>query len=218
MIMYLVLIIISFIVINQLQGKLRNFFILPKYNKKEVSNKNGKEIAEEMLAYYKVNGIKVENSYKVASGYLLVEEKIVLEDKYYRGKDILSMALALHEVGHALQHKEDYTPLTILITTKGFLLRFFSFALTPFMIVLSLLSHFFFPSAIILGITLLLYGFSVIKYSLTRLRAEYNASKRAFIYLEDTDKFTPKERKQIKLILSIFFGSYILAIPYSFIV
>ena len=106
-----------------------------------------------------------------------------LSSEVYDSKSVAAHAIVAHEMGHAMQHNENYIPYKIRQTTVK-ISNVVSRLLVP-MIIIGLLVEFFLFAGlgnIILYVFVGIYAVSF-AVSLVTLPVEYNASKRAKVYL-----------------------------------
>lgn len=74
----------------------------------------GGELAEHLVERFKLDGVVVRQGDEGADYYDPREKVISLSPGHYSGQSITAVAVAAHEVGHAIQHKEKHS---------GFMLR-----------------------------------------------------------------------------------------------
>ena len=177
-------------------------YILKKNNKilKDMPF-TGEELGNQILENLKINNVTIQ-SIKQLDHYNPIEKKVnISEDKIYK-KSITSISVVVHEIGHAIQDKENYKPLiirqrliekTMLFQKLGsFLLiiglpSIFAFTKSPFLTFIS--------AIIIMGCL----STNVLIHLIT-LPVEFDASfKRALPILQ---KYVPKENmKQCRSVL-----------------
>lgn len=168
----LVPLILSLIAQNLVFGKYK------KYSK--ITNGRaltGKEAAERFLLDNNINDVKVLSTSGTLSDHYDPTKRIVfLSSDVYNGTSVAAVAIACHEVGHAIQHNQGYSFIklrTLLVKPVQFANQF-SWILIIFGIMLSMGGLFW------VGITL----FSIIAlFQLVTLPVELNASARANEYL-----------------------------------
>lgn len=126
------------------------------------------------------------------------------EDIFY-GSTVASMAVAAHECGHAIQHKEGY----------GFMkLRS---ALVPVVNAASTLAYFSIFAGLIFGVMGYLeigviVQFITLLFELVTLPVEFNASSRALVQLEQFNLFSSNEVGGSKKMLSAAALTYVAAL------
>ena len=104
-------------------------YVNTSYNKyKKIRNSNdltGKEVAERILRENGLNNIKVEPTSGILSDHYDPRSKVVrLSTSIYNNSTIAAAAVAAHECGHALQHKNKY----IFLTLRNSLVPFVNFS------------------------------------------------------------------------------------------
>ncbi len=127
-----------------------------------------------------------------------------LSDMVYRGNSISSSAIAAHEVGHAIQHAKDYSPLR------------FRNAIVPVVNFASNLSWIFILAGLFLSFTglidigIILFTGSVV-FQIITLPVEFNASSRALDELESVGVLTRDEIPHSKKVLDAAALTYVAA-------
>ncbi|MGV3488103.1 MAG: zinc metallopeptidase [Tuberibacillus sp.] len=127
-----------------------------------------------------------------------------LSSENYHGRSIAGVAVAAHEVGHAIQDKESYAPLR------------FRHALVPVANLGSNLSYIFIIIGMILHMTqLALLGIvffaAAVLFQLVTLPVEFNASRRAMVQLADLGLIAGDERRSARKVLSAAALTYVAA-------
>lgn len=91
-----------------ISGRLKSKF--KKYSQVGLrSGMSGKDVAENMLRHYGVNGVQIVQGQGFLSDHYNPSTKTVaLSPDVYSGRSIAAAAVAAHEVGHAIQHDTDY--------------------------------------------------------------------------------------------------------------
>ncbi|MEL6674742.1 MAG: zinc metallopeptidase [Bacteroidota bacterium] len=162
------------------------------------SGLSGKEIAEKMLADHGIHDVQVISVRgQLTDHYNPGNRTVNLSEAVYAERSVTAAAVAAHEVGHAVQHATKYSFLQ------------FRSAIVP---VVSISSRFG-PIAIAAGIGLmgaamqmgytvflvgvLLFGASAL-FSLITLPVEFDASRRALAWMEDTGLSRGEELEQAK--------------------
>lgn len=179
MIWYILTIALSLVgmfVSNRLQSKFKSYSMMGLR-----SNLSGKEVAESMLKYYGIHDVRVQESQGFLSDhYNPLDKTVNLSPDVYRGRSVASAAVAAHECGHAVQHDTAYAFLQlrskivpvvkIASTAQQFLL------LAAFMLANT------FPSLLL--ITIFTFAITTI-FSLITLPVEFDASKRALVWINE---------------------------------
>lgn len=177
----------SMYVSNKLKSKFK------KYSKVHLQNgMSGKEIAEKMLRDNNINDVKVISTPGMLSDHYNPQKKTVnLSEGVYSQRNAAAAAVAAHECGHAVQHAKAYSWLQM--RSK----------LVPMVSVASKMSQWVIMGGLILmattalGSTILLIGIILFAlgtiFSFITLPVEYDASKRALLWLESENMLTPQE-------------------------
>ncbi len=88
-------------------------YILKKYNKILPDMPfTGKELGNKILEEQKLNNVSI-NPIKQLDHYNPIDKKIHISDDKLNKKSITSIAVVTHEIGHAIQDKENYKPLKL---------------------------------------------------------------------------------------------------------
>ena len=173
----IVLVILSF----WIQRKLKNKF--KKYS--QISNAlglTGKQIAEKMLMEHGLNDVQVISvKGSLSDHYNPAKKTVNLSPDVYSGNHIAAAAVAAHECGHAVQHAEAYRFLTIrsaLVPITSFTSKYSMFAIIGGVFLLNL-----FPGFLFIGI--IMYALGTF-FSFVTLPVEFDASRRALLWLNKT--------------------------------
>ena len=114
-----------------------------KKHSKELANipGTGGELAEHFIDRFELEGYVVEKADKIGDHFDPEAKAVRLSENNYSGKSLTAIAVAAHEVGHAIQHfraekifelRKKYIPKAILFQKLGVL----SLALFPFIAVI----------------------------------------------------------------------------------
>jgi len=88
-------------------------YILKKYNKILPDMPfTGKELGNKILEEQKLKNVSI-NPIKQLDHYNPIDKKIHISDDKLNKKSITSIAVVAHEIGHAIQDKENYKPLKL---------------------------------------------------------------------------------------------------------
>jgi len=178
---------VSWYVSNKLKSKFK------KYSKVHLQNgMSGKEIAEKMLYDNGITDVKVISTPGMLSDHYNPQKKTVnLSEGVYSQRNAASAAVAAHECGHAVQHAQAYSWLGMRSQ------------LVPIVSVASKLSTWVIMGGLLLmattalGSTVLLIGIVLFGmgtlFSFVTLPVEYDASKRALVWLESENMLTAAE-------------------------
>lgn len=148
------------------------------------SGMNGKEVAEAMLRHYGIHDVKiVEGRGTLTDHYNPLSKTVSLSPDVYNGRNVSAAAVAAHECGHAVQHATAYTWLQ------------FRSAIVPVVNIASKVQQYlllfgiglfgFANNTTILLITVIVFGITAL-FSVVTLPVEFDASKRALVWLDET--------------------------------
>jgi len=187
--------ILSFVVSSRLKRKFKKYSLIPLS-----SNLSGKEIAERMLADNRIYDVSV-NSYEgsLTDHYNPSTKTINLSEPVYHGRNAASAAIASHECGHAVQHATAYrflemrSALVPLQNASGKILNFIVLA--------SIFGGFFFfsvfPMDLVLLIIIGVYAVLTL-FSFITLPVEFDASKRALLWIDEKGITNSQEHAMAK--------------------
>lgn len=83
-------------------------YVLSKYSRElDGMPGNGEELAKHLLKQYKLGKVKVEAAEEGADHYDPQDNVVRLSPSYLKGKSLTAVAVAAHEVGHAIQFNRD---------------------------------------------------------------------------------------------------------------
>jgi len=194
---------ISLIVSMILKGKFSKYSKIPLAN-----GMSGKQVAEKMLRENGIFDVKVTASQGFLSDHYNPANKTVnLSPEVYEGTSISSAAVAAHECGHAVQHANSYSWLSMRSR------------LVP---VVQLTSNFV-NIVLLIGVimaasgntTLLLVGIAMmavtVLFTLVTLPVEFDASQRALAWLETTNVTNTTEYPKAKDALKWAAMTYVVA-------
>jgi Zn-dependent membrane protease YugP len=108
--MYLLVILVVFAIVSfAVQRRLKNKF--EKYSKTSLSSQlSGKEAAEKMLKDNGIHDVKVMSvEGKLTDHYNPGDKTVNLSPEVYNERSAAAVAIAAHEVGHAVQHAKSYS-------------------------------------------------------------------------------------------------------------
>ena len=163
-----------------LRRKLRKYGGIPSF-----FGLSGKEIAEKMLAENGIRDVQVVSVQGVLSDhYNPVAKTVNLSRGVYEGKSIAAVAVAAHECGHAVQHARAYGLLTLRTTLVP--IQNVSARVLNFIFMMSLFGVFagqiFSYQTAMLVIAACYFVFTL--FSLITLPVEFDASRRALLWIQ----------------------------------
>jgi len=194
---------ISLIVSMILKGKFSKYSKIPLAN-----GMSGKQVAEKMLRENGIFDVQVTASQGFLSDHYNPANKTVnLSPEVYEGTSISSAAVAAHECGHAVQHANSYSWLTMRSR------------LVPVVQLTSNLVNIVLLIGVIMAAsgntTLLLVGIAMmaitVLFTLITLPVEFDASKRALAWLETTNVTNSTEYPKAKDALKWAATTYVVA-------
>lgn len=160
---------------------------------------SGREIAERMLRYYDIHDVKVVPAQGFLSDHYNPANKTVnLSPEVYEGRSVMAAAVAAHECGHAVQHATAYGALKfrsaivpVVKVASGMQQYLLLFALGGFGFGASSLG------GTLLIITILAFGVTTL-FSLVTLPVEFDASRRALVWLDKNQIVNEQEHEKAK--------------------
>ncbi|PWV53745.1 zinc metallopeptidase [Chitinophaga sp. S165] len=189
MFMSLIFIGISMLVSWRLKSKFREFSAIPTS-----SGLTGKQIAEKMLkdnGIYDVQVVSVDGF--LSDHYDPTNKTVNLSPDVYSGANVSAAAVAAHECGHAVQHQKAYPWLNM--RSKLVPAVQFSSNLVQWVLLGGILLINVFPSLLLGGITL--FGVTTL-FALVTLPVEFDASRRALAWLDNTNIMRREEHDKAK--------------------
>ncbi len=146
------------------------------------SGLTGKEVAEDMLKYYNIHDVRIVQGQGMLTDHYNPKTKTVsLSPAVYNGRNVSAAAVASHECGHAVQHDIDYPMLQVRSQLVPFV-NMASKALSMLMVVAFMLLDQF-PQLMLL--TIIAFATTSL-FSLVTLPVEFDASRRALNWLDET--------------------------------
>ncbi|MBZ0327571.1 MAG: zinc metallopeptidase [Altibacter sp.] len=192
MIGYYILAGVIFLVSMYVSNKLKSKF--KKYSQIHLQNgMSGKEIAERMLSDNGIHDVKVISvAGQLTDHYNPATKTVNLSEPVYSQRNAAAAAVAAHECGHAVQHATAYSWLKMRS------------AIVPAVGVSSKLSNFVIMAGLILSATGSLIGNSIFlvgillfamttAFAFITLPVEFDASKRALVWLQQKNIVTQQE-------------------------
>lgn len=175
---------VSWWVGNRLQAKFK------KYSEVHLQNgMSGAEIAQKMLLDHGIRDVRVISTPgRLTDHYNPMDKTVNLSEAVYNQRNAAAAAVAAHEVGHAVQHAQAYSWLTM--RSRMVPILEVSSRFMPFVLIGGVLMLQTFPQLLLLGIVL--FALTTI-FSFVTLPVEYDASNRALKWLEAKHIVTPQE-------------------------
>ncbi len=168
---------IGFLVQNQMKSKFRKYGLIPLQN-----GMTGQQVAAAMLDHYGIHDVKIMQGEGFLSDHYNPSTKTVnLSPDVYNGRSIAAASVAAHECGHVVQHDTGYSMLALrnaivpvvkisaVVQQWGFLAAMMFMGSFPQLLLIVILA---------MVVTTL--------FSLITLPVEFDASRRALVWLDDT--------------------------------
>jgi len=174
------------------------------------SGMTGVQVAEKLLYASGVMDVKVEHTKGQLTDHYDPRDKTVrLSDAVYNVRSLAALGVAAHEVGHAVQHNEDYGPLAMrsgLFPVVNIGSRF-----APWIIMIGLVIGYTAQWGMtLLNIGIVLFSFTVL-FQLVTLPVEFNASSRAIALLTQEGILSNEEAAPAKKVLDAAALTYVAA-------
>lgn len=198
----MIILIPALIVAFYAQYKVKNTF--KKYNDIRVnSNLTGAEAARKILLNNNLSNIEIKQTDgKLSDHYDPKNKTLNLSSDVYNNNTISAVGVAAHEVGHAIQDKEDYKPLSLRASLVPAANIGSSFGLP-------LAIFGFFIRADFLIMTGFVLFSAAFLFHLVTLPVEFNASNRAISNLKSSNLLSDKEINGAKKVLKAAAFTYV---------
>lgn len=182
---YLLIVGLSTVVGALISGRLKSKF--KKYSQVPISSgKTGAQIAQDMLSYYGIGDVKiVEGRGFLSDHYNPMTKTVALSPDVYHGRNVSAAAVSAHECGHAVQHAEAYQMLKVrsaLVPVVQASSKIQQFLFYGFMFGMAASAAF---GNIMLLALVITFGATAL-FSLVTLPVEFDASRRALVWLDNT--------------------------------
>ena len=163
------------------QSRLKSKFT--KYSKIPISGgMTGQEISSLMLRQNGIYDVKIGSVQgQLTDHYNPTNKTINLSPDVYHGRSVMAAAVAAHETGHALQHTKAYSWLQMrsaLVPVVSISSKWVQWILLGGILLINV-----FPQLLLLGI--IMFAATTI-FSFITLPVEFDASKRALVWLESS--------------------------------
>ncbi len=201
LLLYILAIVIVLIAQGSVQGAYQKYRRVPSER-----NMTGEQVARRILDNNGLNHVRIEYATGMLGDHYDPRSEVVrLSKDVYDGSSIASVSIAAHEVGHAIQHAENYG----FIALRNSILpvtQISSNMAWPILIMGLLFNS---GTMLYLGIFLLVI---VLIFQVVTLPVEFNASSRAIVQLENEDIIYGDETKACKKMLSAAAMTYVAAV------
>lgn len=181
-----ILVLIGMGIVMFAQNRVQSTF--NKYDQLETEKRiTGKQAAEHILQTAGISNVKVEQVRGRLTDHYDPRNKVLrLSEATYSQTSVAAVAVAAHEVGHAIQDQKDYAFLKVRSAIAPVVQIGSSIAMP--LILIGLLFQF----TGLVNIGILAFGLVVV-FQLVTLPVEFDASKRALAILGDTGVFVQEE-------------------------
>jgi Zn-dependent membrane protease YugP len=145
---------------------------------------NGREVAEAMLHHFGIYDVKVlESSGFLSDHYNPMSKTVNLSPDVFNGRSVSAAAVAAHECGHAVQHANSY----VWLKFRSAIVPFVKVAATAqqYLLMLALGMFGLGNNPTIIWITIAAFAVTAL-FSFITLPVEFDASRRALVWLDDT--------------------------------
>lgn len=196
--------IVAFVVSLAISGWLRATY--NRWSKvQNASGLTGAEIAQAILRANNITNVKVESVPGQLSDHYDPTKRVVrLSEGIYGRASVAGMAVAAHEVGHAIQHARAYSPLQWRSALAPVANIGSQFGIYAAMIGL------FLGATGLLNIGIILFSAAVV-FQVITLPVEFNASHRALVQLNQLGLVTQQDSKGARRVLSAAAMTYVAA-------
>ena len=199
-----ILVLIGMGIVMFAQNRVQSTF--NKYDQLETEKRiTGKQAAEHILQTAGISNVKVEQVRGRLTDHYDPRNKVLrLSEATYSQTSVAAVAVAAHEVGHAIQDQKEYAFLKVRSAIAPVVQIGSSIAMP--LILIGLLFQF----TGLVNIGILAFGLVVV-FQLVTLPVEFDASKRALAILGDTGIFVNEEAPAAKKVLDAAAFTYIAA-------
>ncbi len=180
---------VGWLISSRLKSKFQHYSRIPLSNRM-----SGAEVAQEMLNHYGINDVKITQGQGFLTDHYNPTNKTVsLSPQVYQGRSVAAAAVAAHECGHAVQHATAYNMLQMrskLVPVVQFSSRMQQFLFMGFIFGAGVVSGAF--GNMMLLALVITFGVTAL-FSLITLPVEFDASRRALVWLDNTGVTRGKE-------------------------
>ena len=171
-----------------------------KYSKyRSMTGMTGAQAAERILNYAGIYDVTIQHvSGNLTDHYNPKQKTLNLSDSVYNSTSVAAIGVAAHECGHAIQHQQEYAPLSIRSAIVPVANIGSQLAWPLILIGLFISSN---TGVFFINLGIIAFSFAVI-FQLVTLPVEFNASGRALRILGDTGILAESELPYTKKVLS----------------
>ncbi|MFN7119337.1 MAG: zinc metallopeptidase [Saprospiraceae bacterium] len=171
--------VIGMVISMRLRGKFNHYSQVPLRN-----GMSGAEVAEAMLRHYGIQDVRItEGQGFLSDHYNPLNKTVNLSPEVFHGRNVAAAAVAAHECGHAVQHAKAYAMLQV----RSALVPVVNIAagLQQYLLLFALGAFGVQGSDWLLLITVIVFGITTL-FSLVTLPVEFDASRRALVWLDQS--------------------------------
>lgn len=180
---------IGWLVSRQLKNKFEKYSQTPTS-----SGLTGQQVAEKMLLDNGITNVRVISvEGRLTDHYNPLDKTVNLSHDVFYGRNAAASAVSAHECGHAVQHAQAYSMLQLrsaLVPVVSFTSQWVHWVLLG-----GILLSQAFPQLLLIGIVLFA---ATTLFSVITLPVEFDASRRALVWLESSNVTTSQEHTQAK--------------------
>lgn len=206
------IILIGFMLLGYgVQARLKNKF--KKYSKEMLTlGLSGKEIAEKMLHDNGIYDVRVISTPgRLTDHYNPRDKTVNLSEAVYNERSIAAAAVAAHECGHAVQHAKAYSWLqfrSAMVPVVNFSSQIMGLLFMVMMF--GGLVMYWFPFTAVIWVIVGAQA-AITLFSVVTLPVEFDASKRALVWLESTGTMGRTEHEKAKDALNAAASTYVVS-------
>ena len=146
------------------------------------SGQSGREIAEAMLRHYNISEVSVvEGKGFLSDHYNPLTKTVSLSPDVYQGRSVSAAAVAAHECGHAVQHDTAYSMLQLRSAIVPYV-KYASMA-QQYLLMFALMMFSTIPQLLL--VVIIAFAVTTL-FSFITLPVEFDASRRALAWLDET--------------------------------
>lgn len=172
----------------------------------------GAQAAQALLEAHGINDVRIEQTRGQLTDFYDPTKKLV-KLSVYNDTSIAAVGVACHEIGHAIQHAENYFPVKLRAAIVP-ITNFGSRMSIPLILIGLIMSYsaYYWYNLVYLGIAM--FGLCVV-FQLVTLPVEFNASRRALQGIQELGLLGPEEEKGAKKVLKAAALTYVAALAIS---
>lgn len=148
------------------------------------SGMSGREVAENMLRHFGIHDVQVvEGQGFLSDHYNPMTKTVSLSPDVFRGRSVAAAAVAAHECGHAVQHANSY----VWLKFRSAIVPLVKVAASAqqYLLLLALGMFGMGSNPTLIWITVATFAVTAL-FSFITLPVEFDASRRALVWLDDT--------------------------------